>query len=338
MNEEQSAEKSDAQSAEQGEEPQESVTTVIVAGLCNLGIAAAKAVAGAISGSGAMLSEAAHSFADTITEVLLYFSLKRSARPADVSHPFGYSRERYLWALLASLATFVGGAVFSVNDGVHTLLNGEELGDPVVSYVVLALAFLLEGTSLATSVRQIRGESRRLGVPQRRYVRHTPDTAVKAVLMEDAAALVGLLLAFGGLLGAQLTGSPVWDGVASVLIGLLLAWVAYVLARDNASLLIGRALPQPMQARIAAALRAQPDVEDVLELVTIVHGPKDVLVAAKVDFRALATAEQVERSCESAERAVRELYPAVTRVFLDPTPGPARQTPDRPGEAAAQRP
>ncbi|MBK3589510.1 cation diffusion facilitator family transporter, partial [Streptomyces sp. MBT57] len=192
----------------------ESTFTVIVAALANLGIAVAKAVAGLISGSSAMLSEAAHSVADTVTEVMLLTALKRSEKPADEDHPLGYGPERYIWAMLASIATFVGGAVFSVYDGVHTLIAGEELGNPLISYIVLGVAFLLEGYSLRTGVKQVRREASRLRVPDTYYLRHTPDTAVKAVVMEDSAALVGLLLAAGGLLGGQLTGSGVWDGVA----------------------------------------------------------------------------------------------------------------------------
>ncbi|MEV4557111.1 cation diffusion facilitator family transporter [Kitasatospora sp. NPDC049285] len=310
---------------------QESVTTVIVAGLANLGIALAKVVAGAISGSSAMLSEAAHSFADTVTEVLLFFSLKRSSRPADDRHPLGYGRERYLWALLASFATFVGGAVFSVHDGIHTLRDGEDLGSPSLSYLILAVSFGLESVSLSRTVRQLRGDTARLGVGGYRYLRHTPDTTVKAVFLEDTAALIGLLIAFLGLLLAQLTGDPLWDGLASVLIGLLLAWVAYVLARDNASLLIGRALPERFEQRIAETLAAQPQVVAVLDLVTSVYGPDDVLVAAKVDFADLATAADVETACDQADQAVRDAVPAVTRVYLDPTP------PRRPGPADATR-
>src|SRR6478735_2750052 len=143
----------------------ESVFTVIVAAAANLGIAIAKAVAGVISGSSAMLSEAAHSVADTVTELLLLTALKRSEKPADEDHPLGYGPERYIWAMLAAVATFVGGAVFSLYDGIHTLLKGEELGDPLVSYIVLAVAFLLEGFSLRTGVRQVRGEAARLRMP-----------------------------------------------------------------------------------------------------------------------------------------------------------------------------
>ncbi|WP_435228178.1 cation diffusion facilitator family transporter [Streptomyces sp. Tue6028] len=300
----------------------ESTFTVIVAAVANLGIALAKAVAGIISGSSAMLSEAAHSVADTITEGLLLTALKRSEKPADEDHPLGYGPERYIWALLAAVATFVGGAVFSLYDGIHTLVAGEELGDPLVSYIVLGIAFVLEGFSLRTGVRQARGEAERHGAPFRRYLRRTPDTAVKAVVMEDSAALVGLLLAAGGLLGGQLTGSGVWDGVASLCIGLLLLYVAWVLGRSNAELLIGRALPRPVRERIRAELLAVEHVEAVLELTTLVQGPRDALVAAKVDFRDVSTAAQVEWACERAEERLRAAFPVVSRVYLDPTPGP----------------
>ncbi|MEU9336823.1 cation diffusion facilitator family transporter [Streptomyces sp. NPDC048290] len=303
----------------------ESVATVLVAAGANLGIAVAKAVAGVISGSSAMLSEAAHSVADTVTELMLLVALKRGVRPATEDHPLGHGAERYIWALLAAVATFVGGAVFSFYDGVHTLVVGEEPGDPLVSYIVLGVAFLLEGYSLRTGVRQARGEAARLDTPFRRYLRHTPDTAVKAVVLEDTAALAGLLLAAGGLLGGQLTGSGVFDGVASLLIGSLLLWVAWVLGRSNAELLIGRALPAPMRERVRAELLAVEDIEAVLELTTLVQGPRQVLIAAKVDFRDVATAAQVEWACESAEARLRAAFPGIGRVYLDPTPGYAQR-------------
>ncbi|MFJ1974785.1 cation diffusion facilitator family transporter [Streptomyces sp. NPDC087903] len=303
----------------------ESTFTVIVAAVANLGIALAKAVAGVISGSSAMLSEAAHSVADTVTEVLLLTALKRSAKPADEDHPLGYGPERYIWAMLAAVATFVGGAVFSLYDGIHTLVAGEELGDPLVSYIVLAVAFLLEGYSLRTGIRQARGEAARARVPFGRYLRYTPDTAVKAVVLEDSAALVGLVLAAGGLLGGQLTGSGAWDGTASLLIGVLLLYVAWVLGRSNAELLIGRPLPRSVRERIRAELLAVEHIEAVLELTTLVQGPSEALVAAKVDFRDVSTAAQIEWACEQAEQRLREVVPAVSRVYLDPTPGYAQR-------------
>ncbi|MFC8700239.1 cation diffusion facilitator family transporter [Streptomyces parvus] len=303
----------------------ESAFTVIVAALANLGIAVAKAVAGLISGSSAMLSEAAHSVADTVTEVMLLTALKRSEKPADEDHPLGYGPERYIWAMLASIATFVGGAVFSIYDGVHTLIAGEELGDPLVSYIVLAVAFLLEGYSLRTGVKQVRREASRLRVPDTYYLRHTPDTAVKAVVMEDSAALIGLLLAAGGLLGGQLSGSGVWDGIASCLIGLLLVYVAWVLGRSNAQLLIGRPLPETVRSGVREELLSVPHIVEVLELTTLIQGPDEILIAAKIDFRDMATAAEVEWACEEAEDQLRERFPSIRRVYLDPTPGRAQR-------------
>ncbi|MEU9057395.1 cation diffusion facilitator family transporter [Streptomyces sp. NPDC048430] len=309
----------------------ESTFTVVVAAVANLGIAVAKLVAGLISGSSAMLSEAAHSVADTVTEVMLLTALKRSEKPADEDHPLGYGPERYIWAMLAAVATFVGGAVFSLYDGIHTLLRGEELGDPLVSYLVLAVAFLLEGFSLRTGVRQVRGEAMRLRMPAPHYLRRTPDTAVKAVVMEDSAALAGLLLAAGGLLGGQLSGSGVWDGIASVLIGVLLVYVAWVLCRSNAQLLIGRPLPAGMRDGVREELLSVPHIVEVVELTTLIQGPSEMLIAAKIDFRDASTAAQIEWACEEAEQQLRERYPSIRRVYLDPTPGRAQRLAARAG-------
>ncbi|MEV5969815.1 cation diffusion facilitator family transporter [Streptomyces sp. NPDC051921] len=303
--------------AEQGE----STFTVIVAAMANLGIAAAKAVAGVVSGSSAMLSEAAHSLADTVTEFMLLTALKRSEKPADEDHPLGYANERYVWAMLAAVATFVGGAVFSLYDGIHTLVAGEELGDPLISYIVLGVAFVLEGFSLRTAVKQVKGEAARMKTPFSRYLRLTPDTTVKAVVMEDSAALAGLMLAAGGLIGVEITGSSVWDGVASILIGLLLVYVAWVLGRSNAELLVGRPLPRRMREQVREELLAVDHVVGVLALTTLIQGPDEVLVAAKIDFRDVSTAAEIERACDHAETRLRARFPAVRRVYLDPTPG-----------------
>ncbi|MGW0818777.1 cation diffusion facilitator family transporter [Streptomyces viridiviolaceus] len=297
-----------------------STFTVIVAAAANFGVALAKAVAGIISGSSAMLAEAGHSVADTVTEVLLLTALRRSKKPADDEHPLGHGPERYIWALLASVATFVGGGVFALYDGIHALTHGESPSDPLISYIVLAAAFLLEGWSLRTGLKQATGRAEHFRVPILRYLQHTPDTAVKAVVMEDAAALTGLILAALGLLGGQLTGSGVWDGVASILIGLLLVVVAWVLGRSNTELLIGRALPAPVREAVSRELTAVRHIENVLELTTLIQGPGEILIAAKVDFCDVSTARQIEWACEEADTRLRALIPAVKRVYLDPTP------------------
>jgi cation diffusion facilitator family transporter len=314
----------------------ESLGTVLLAGTMNLGIALAKAVGGVLSGSAAMLSEAAHSVADTVTELLLFMALRRSARPADAHHPLGYGPERYFWAFLASVATFVGGAVFAVFTGIETLLHGEDPGNPLVSYLVLVVAFVLEGVSLLRGVRQTQRAAVRLRVPFLRYLKYMPDTTVKAVVLEDTVALAGLVLAAGGLLGGQLTGSGVWDGSASIAIGAMLAVVAWTLGRDNMSLLIGRSVPQRMVDVVRQEILAADDaVVAVGSLAAVLLGPDDVLVAAKVDFADDVSAARVEQACSRAERRLVERFPVVRQVYLDPTANLGRGGVARP-EAAGQ--
>src|SRR5215218_7027256 len=303
----------------------ESTGTVVVAGLANLGIAVAKLIGGLISHSSAMLSEAAHSLADTITEVLLFVALKRGNRAPDARHPVGYGRETYFWALLACLATFTLGAGFSFYQGVTTIVAGEEQGDPLVAYVVLAVSFVLEGTSLLKAVRQVRGSARR-------YLAATTDTTVKAVTFEDSAALVGLVLAALGLFLEQVTGSATWDGLAALAIGVLLLLVAGSLARANVSLLIGQSLPRRLEDQLRAEVAGLDQVVDVPVLLTTVIGPGQVIVSAKVDFADEVTVADIERAADEAERRLVARYPGVRYVFLDPTPGDGR------ARAGAHRP
>jgi cation diffusion facilitator family transporter len=294
-----------------------SVITVLVAALMNLGIAAAKLVAGLLGGSAAMVSEAAHSAADTVTELMLYVALRSSAKPADEAHPFGYGSTHYMWAALAAAFTFVAGGLFSITHGFHSMHGGAE-GDYLLSYAVLAISFVLEGVSFGRTIVQLRGESRHWDVRPRLFLRHTPDTSLKAVFLEDLAALIGLVLATVGLLLTEFTGNPVYDGTASVLIGVLLLIVAVLLGHANLSLLIGRSLPPRFREAVRAELEAGEDIAAVQELLTLQLGPTSVLVAAKVDFRDNANGEAIERTCREAETRLRERYPMVQYVFLSP--------------------
>jgi cation diffusion facilitator family transporter len=299
----------------------ESTGTVILAGVANLAIAVAKLIGGLISHSSAMLSEAAHSLADTVTEVLLFVALKRGNRPADERHPFGYGRETYFWAFLAALCTFGVGAGFSIYQGVKTIIEREPEGSPTISYVILAVSFVLEGSSLLKAVRQVRGAAKERQISPRQYLQHTTDTTVKAVTFEDSAALVGLVLAALGLFLEQLTGDPVWDGVAAILIGVLLIVVAGSLARANISLLIGQSVPGATRQELEDELGGLEQVDGVPFLLTTVIGPGQLLVAAKVDFSDTATVADIERASDEAERRLVARHPGVKYVFLDPTPG-----------------
>ena len=302
----------------------ESAGTVIVAGLANLAIAIAKLVGGLISHSSAMLSEAAHSVADTVTEVFLFVALKRGEKPPDEKHPFGYGRETYFWAFIASLTTFLVGAGFSFFQGITTIIERQEGGDPLVSYIVLAVSFVLEGISFLKAIKQVRGAARKWGVSPGSYLSRTTDTTVKAVTFEDAAALVGLVLAALGLFLEQVTGDPLWDGVSAIAIGLLLLVVAYVLARANKSLLIGQSASPGIEQELKAEIAALEHVDGVPLLLTSVIGPGKILVAAKVDFDDTSTVADIERVADEAEKRLVAKHEGVRYVFLDPTPGDGR--------------
>jgi cation diffusion facilitator family transporter len=255
--------------------------------------------------------------------VFLYVALRRGDKPPDDEHPFGYGKESFVWALLAALFTFIAGAGFSIYHGVTTIMSDEETGDYLVSYIVLAVAFVAEGASFMRARRQVQNESERWGITPQRFLRLTPDTTVKAVFLEDSAALVGLVLAAVGLALAQMTGSELWDGLASVAIGLLLLVVASILARSNVSLLTGRAVPRRIHNQIAADLTSIPVVVAVPTLLTMQLGLDDILVAAKVDFDDNVTGAQIEAASDDAERRLRARYPTIRYVFLDPTRGAA---------------
>lgn len=304
----------------------ESLRTVIIAGSANLAIAAAKAVAGLVSGSAAMLSEAAHSLADTVTELLLFTALRRGARQADEVHPFGHGKESFFWALLAAIGTLVAGAGFAVIHGYQTIRDGEELGSVGPSYVVLGVAFAIESVSLTRAMRQLTAVSRSWSTTRRRFLRRTPDTALIAVVLEDSAALAGLLLAALGLALTELTGSVVWDGISSIAIGLLLAAVALALGKANVSLLIGKAVSRPLQAEIHAELERLPAVRRVVSLNTMFLGPNSVLVAAQVDFDDDSSAATLESTSDAAARRLSARFPVIRHVYLDPTPGPPGQS------------
>ena len=305
----------------------ESKSTVLLAFAVNLVIAIAKTGAGLLTLSSAMLAEAAHSWADTTNQVFLLFALKRSRRPADTTHPFGYGKERYFWSLLAAVGIFVTGALFSIYQGVEGLLHphrdvsGREF---VVSYVVLGVAFLLEGSSLAKALRQLKGEARMLRRGLLEQLRRSNDPTVKTVASEDSAAVAGLLLAAAGLVLHQLTGSGVFDAAASMAIGLLLAWIAYALGRDTKELLIGESADPELRLDIMALLIGYDGVTGLLDMLTMQLSPEHVLVAAKVDFRDHLDAAEVERLCNRIERDLQEKFPVVTHLYLDPT-SPTRE-------------
>jgi cation diffusion facilitator family transporter len=307
----------------------ESTGTVLLAGAANLAIAVAKCVAGLLSGSTALLAEAAHSIADTLNQVFLLTALRRSRKPANARHPFGYGLERYFWSLLAAVGIFVLGAGFSLVEGVRAVLHPEPVASLTVVYVVLAVSFVFEAISWLRAVRQVRAEARRRGVSTLEHLKEA-EPAVKTVAFEDTGALVGLVLAAVGVTLATLTGEHLWDGAASIAIGVLLIGVAFTLGRDNKAVLIGQALPDEVQQEIRSTIERTPGIVGIVEMLTLRLAADQVLVVVRVDLDdAETTGAAVEQLAERIDTEVRERFPTVRHLFLDPTPQAADHPPAR---------
>ncbi|MBT0770588.1 cation diffusion facilitator family transporter [Kineosporia sp. J2-2] len=262
----------------------ESTLTVAIAFVANFLIAIAKSVAAVLTGSASLVAEAAHSWADTGNEIFLVIANRRSRRAPDATHPHGFGREAYVWSMFAALGLFIAGAAVSVTHGVQELINGEEAGDFVIGYVVLAVSFLLEGASFLQSLRQARPEAASMQRDVFEHVLETSDPTLRAVFFEDSAALIGILLAGAGLALHQITGSPVPDAIGSILVGLVLGVVAIVLIQRNRSFLIGQEADPRVRSEVIRALLELPEVNRITYLRIEIIGPKMVTIVGDVDL------------------------------------------------------
>jgi cation diffusion facilitator family transporter len=305
-----------------------SSATVLLAGSANLAIAVAKLVGGLLAGSSAMLSEAAHSFADTLNQVFLMAALRRSDKPADDAHPFGYGKERYFWSLLAAVAVFVLGAGFSIYQGIAALVHPETEKSPTVALAILAVALLMEGSSLGRAFWQLRGEARTQGHGLLRHLLREAEPTVRAVAFEDSAAVVGILLAATGLVLDAVLHTAVYDAIASLAIGVLLIGVAAVLGKQNQEMLIGRAADPELVEGIRREVEGVAGIDHVVQLLTMQLGPEELLMAARVSVVHETSGRDLELVSDEVERVVRAAYPQVRHVFLDPTPGHDEDAPE----------
>ena len=288
----------------------ETTTTVVVAFFANLAIAVAKTIVALATGSASMLAESAHSWADTGNQVLLFIADRRSRKPPDDGHPLGYGREAYVWSLVAAFGLFTAGAVVSVWEGVSKLL-AEETGEVSYTwaYVVLGLAFVFEGVSFAQAFRQTRREARPLDRHVLEHAFETSDPTLRAVFAEDAAALLGLLVAAVGVFLHQVTGNPVYDAMGSIVVGLLLGVVAVVLINQNRRFLTGQESDPELRRVAIDRVKALPGVARVTYLRLEYVGPRQVFLTARVDLEGEpreTTIAQVLRDLE--ERLTHERY------------------------------
>jgi cation diffusion facilitator family transporter len=266
-----------------------------------------------------MLAESVHSVADSGNQFLLLLGRRRSGRAETEQHQFGFGAERYFYAFIVAVVLFTVGAVFSVFEGIERILHPGTLTAPVVALVVLAVAILLEGFSLRTAVTESRSSRKTSGVQGfLRFIRHAKAPELPAVLLEDVAALAGLLFAVAGVATAWATHDDRWDGAGSIAIGFLLAAVAITLAVEMKSLLIGEAASAETEAAIVAAIEEGREIVRVIHLRTLHVGPDTVLVAAKVGVRRDDTAVDVAAGIDAAERRIRVAVPIAKLIFLEP--------------------
>jgi cation diffusion facilitator family transporter len=284
--------------------------------LANLGIAAAKFIVAAITGSAAMLAEGIHSAVDTGNEFLLLVGERNSAKPPDKRHPFGYGKALYFWALLVALSVFSLGGGLSIYHGITALRHPEPLEDPMWNYVVLGISACFEGYSWNVS-RKALNKRRKTGASLWQTVHASKDASVFTVFIEDTAALLGLAIAAIGIALGHVFDSPYFDPAASVLIGLLLVGAAFALARETGALLVGEGIGTDATRHVCEILRDDPSIEDVGKLLSMQLGPDEVLLTAAVRFNRGMRIDEVEAAIERLEKAVAAVYPAIRHIYFE---------------------
>ena len=300
-----------------GDPTESGKAAVYAALLANCGIAVTKFIAAWLSGSSAMLAEGIHSTIDTANEGFLLLGMARAKKPADQEHPFGYSAEIYFWAFIVAVLIFALGAGLSAYEGIRALLHGghEPGGVPWIPLVVLAISFGFEGYSLSVAVRKF--SELRKGRGLWKDLRAMKDPTIFVVLAEDSAACIGLLIAAVGITASWLTGNPVWDGLASIGIGVLLAVTAFFLAIEVKGLLIGESTDPDIIEAVRKGLSGIPEIETINDIRSLHFGPYDVLLTLSIDFHDDVTSQRIEEIVTRAERRIRERYPVVRRMFLE---------------------
>lgn len=291
-------------------------TKVVVAALIGNGlIAITKFGAAAHTGSSAMLSEAIHSVVDTVNQALILFGIRQSKKPADEDHPFGYGMELYFWTFVVAILIFAVGAGIAVYEGIDKIRYPQPVGNAFINYIVLGAAMVFEAVAWWLAFKEF--ERRRGHKSYFAAVRESKDPALFTVLFEDTAAMLGLIIAFAGIGLGQVFEMPVLDGVASILIGIILAVVAAVLAYECKGLLVGEAANKPVVKGIRAIVKSRPGVKALNELLTMHLGPDDILVNLSVDFEDGISSEAVEAAISSLETEIKNSYPEVKRLFIE---------------------
>ncbi|GAB3887214.1 cation diffusion facilitator family transporter [Spirosoma agri] len=301
-----------------------SKTPIYSALAANLAIAITKFIAASVTGSSAMVSEGIHSLVDTLNEILLLYGIARSKKPADKSRPFGYGRELYFWAFIVSILIFgVGGGV-SFYEGITHLQHPEPIKEPFWNYIVLGIAFCFDGISFITALKEFnrqRGEK-----PFWSAVKGSKDPSTFVVLFEDASDLLGLIVAFLGVFLGHQFNNPYFDGIASIIIGLILTGVSIVLARESRSLLMGESIESATLSEIVALTESDNAVTSVLQSPSIYLSPEEVLVMLVIDFHDALSTSEINEAISRIRANIQQQFPIVRQVFIEPGVGNEQAT------------
>lgn len=289
--------------------------TVLIAFLANVLVALAKTIAAIVTSSASMVAEAAHSWADAGNEVFLLIADRRGARVKDARHPLGYGRAAFVWSLIAAFGIFTAGSIVSIMHGIQELEEQGPVESPLVAYVVLGVSFVLEGISFTQAMVKSRRLARERGTSTWDFVLDTSDTTLRAVFFEDAAALIGLVIAGGAIALHQLTGVAMWDAVGSILVGVLLGVVAVILIKRNIAFLVGTNASPELRARAGRALLSSPQIERVTSLHIEYVGPNRLFIVAEIDLSGDAREHDVARRLRAIERQI-ETNAVVETVVL----------------------
>lgn len=292
-----------------------SIKSIIFALSANLGIAITKTVAAVLTGSGAMLAESIHSYADCGNQGLLFLGLKASKKKPDFEHPLGYGKSIYFWSFIVALMLFSMGGLFSVYEGIHKISSHEGLKSPLIAIGVLSVSMLLEGASLYGCIQQVNKLKHNMSLWQ--WMKNTRQSELIVVLGEDVAALLGLLFALISVVLSIVTGNPVYDSIGSIGIGVLLIIVSFFLAVKVKSLLIGQSAEESVQTEIRNYIEARPEVEKVINMITLQLGPQ-IMLTVKAKMSEVPSANALIDNINTCERELRKTFPAVQWIFFEP--------------------
>ncbi|MCC5647669.1 cation diffusion facilitator family transporter [Nostoc sp. CHAB 5824] len=289
--------------------------TIFAAMGANLAIAITKFIAAATTGSSAMISEGIHSVVDTGDQLLLLLGISRSQKPADDSHPFGYGQELYFWTFIVAILIFAIGGGMSIYEGITHLINPSPLEDPMWNYIVLGMAILFEGSSWTVALKEFLPTKGKQNFWQ--AIKNSKDPTVFTVLFEDSAAILGLLVALTGIFLGHLFNNVYFDGVASIIIGIILAIVAIVLARESKGLLVGESAAPQTIANIRSLSKTEPGVKEVIRVLTMQLAPHEVLLNLEIQFSKNLTGEEIALTVENLEAKISQKHPEIKQIFIE---------------------